>query len=142
MALQFDMINTATTKVIQPGVVDNFFKAGPVIAMAKSRFTRKWIGPTIQENFLFRPLIGGVYAKGGAFNLIAADQDGHDLQPALLSGSPSLIPGRSPAEMAGPTSFSDHQRRTGEAALTMSAASRDRVLPGTAQNLVVGTTAR
>jgi hypothetical protein len=51
MAIQLDDVNTVTTKEIMPGVVDGYFKAGPAIALAKKRFTRKWIGPQIQENF-------------------------------------------------------------------------------------------
>ena len=43
MAIQLDDVNTVVTKEITPGVVDGYFKAGPVIAMAKARFTRKWI---------------------------------------------------------------------------------------------------
>ena len=52
MAIQLDEANTVVTKTIMPGVVDGDFKAGPLIAMCKARFTRKWIGPQIQENFL------------------------------------------------------------------------------------------
>ena len=52
MAIQLDDVNTVVTKQIQPGVVDGYFKAGPLIAMCKARFSRKWIGPQIQENFL------------------------------------------------------------------------------------------
>ena len=52
MAIQLDDVNTVVTKEIQPGVVDGYFKAGPLIAMSKARFTRKWIGPQIQENFI------------------------------------------------------------------------------------------
>jgi hypothetical protein len=51
MAIQLDDINTVVTKEIAPGVVDGYFKAGPCIALSKKRFTRKWIGPQIQENF-------------------------------------------------------------------------------------------
>jgi hypothetical protein len=54
MAIQLDDVNTTTTKEIMPGVVDGYFKAGPLIAMAKARFTRKWVGPQIQENFRLR----------------------------------------------------------------------------------------
>jgi hypothetical protein len=52
MAIQLDDVNTTVTKEIAPGVVDGYFRAGPFIAMAKARFTRKWIGPQIQENFI------------------------------------------------------------------------------------------
>ena len=52
MAIQLDDVNTTVTKEIAPGVVDGYFRAGPFIAMAKARFTRKWIGHQIQENFI------------------------------------------------------------------------------------------
>jgi hypothetical protein len=52
MAIQLDDVNTVTAKEIMPGVVDGYFRAGPLIAMSKARFTRKWIGPQIQENFI------------------------------------------------------------------------------------------
>ena len=50
-----DDVNTVTTKTIMPGVVDNFFKAGPLVAYLKTRFTRRWIGPQIQENYMYAP---------------------------------------------------------------------------------------
>ena len=53
-ALQLDDVNTVVTKEIEPGVVDGYFKAGPAVAMARKRFTRKWIGPQIQSNFIAR----------------------------------------------------------------------------------------
>ena len=52
MAIQLDEVNTVATKQIMPGVVDNYFKAGPLMAYLKTRFTRKWSGPQIQENYL------------------------------------------------------------------------------------------
>lgn len=63
-----DEVNTITQKRIMPGVVDNFFKAGPITAYLKSRFTQRWAGPTIQENYLFRPMKGGAYKPGGTFD--------------------------------------------------------------------------
>jgi subtilisin family serine protease len=68
-AIQLDDVNTVTTKEIMPGVVDGYFKAGPVIAMAKARFTRKWVGPQIQENFMYKPMRGGAYKKGATFDV-------------------------------------------------------------------------
>jgi hypothetical protein len=67
--IQLDDINTVTTKEIMPGVVDGYFKSGPFIAMARNRFTRKWIGPQIQENFMYKPMKGGAYKKGATFNV-------------------------------------------------------------------------
>ena len=52
MAIQLDEVNTIATKRIQPGLVDNYFKSGPLIAYLKTRFNRKWTGPLIQENFI------------------------------------------------------------------------------------------
>lgn len=51
-AIQLDDVNTITTKDIMPGVADNFFRSGPVTAYMRGRFTRKWVGPQIQENYL------------------------------------------------------------------------------------------
>jgi hypothetical protein len=68
-AIQLDDVNTVTTKEIMPGVVDGYFKAGPVIAMAKARFTRRWVGPQIQENFMYKPMKGGAYKKGATFDV-------------------------------------------------------------------------
>jgi len=64
-----DDVNTVTTKTIMPGVVDNFFRAGPLVAYLKTRFTRKWIGPQIQENYMYAPMRGGAYKKGATFNI-------------------------------------------------------------------------
>lgn len=69
MAVLLDDVNTITTKDILPGVADNFFKSGPVSAYFKNRFTRKWIGPQIQANYLYKPMAGGSYKKGAQFNL-------------------------------------------------------------------------
>ncbi len=65
-----DEINTLTTKKIMPGLADNFFKNGPMIAyMKKNRYFTWPGGPTIQENFLYKPLKGGAYAKGAQFDI-------------------------------------------------------------------------
>lgn len=64
-----DDVNTITTKDIMPGVADNFFKSGPVTAYLRARFNRKWIGPQIQENYLYKPMAGGAYKKGGQFSI-------------------------------------------------------------------------
>lgn len=69
MSILLDDVNTITTKDIMPGVADNFFKSGPVTAYLKNRFTRKWVGPQIQENYLYKPMKGGAYAKGGVFDV-------------------------------------------------------------------------
>lgn len=69
-APQLDEVNTVTQKTILPGVVDNYFKAGPVIAMLKTRYNRRWNGPQIQENFLYDSPQAGSYAPGGTFTLL------------------------------------------------------------------------
>lgn len=68
-SIQLDDVNTITTKDIMPGVADNFFKSGPVTAYLRARFTRKWVGPQIQENYLFKPMKGGAYKKGAQFDI-------------------------------------------------------------------------
>jgi hypothetical protein len=69
-APQLDEVNTVTQKKILPGVVDNYFKAGPFIAMCKTRYNRRWNGPQIQENFLYDSPQAGSYLKGATFPLI------------------------------------------------------------------------
>lgn len=68
-AIQLDDVNTITTKDIMPGVADNFFRSGPVTAYMRARFTRKWVGPQIQENYLYKPMKGGAYKKGAQFDI-------------------------------------------------------------------------
>lgn len=67
LAPQLDELNTVTQKKILPGVADNYFKSGPLMGKLKSRFTRRWNGPQIQENFLYDAPKGGAYARGGNF---------------------------------------------------------------------------
>ncbi len=69
-APQLDEVNTVTQKKILPGVVDNYFKAGPVIAMLKTRYNRRWNGPQIQENFLYDSPQARSYKPGATFPLI------------------------------------------------------------------------
>lgn len=45
-------VNTIATTRIMPGVVDGFFKMGPLMRMLRARFNQRWAGPTIQENYL------------------------------------------------------------------------------------------
>ena len=68
-AILLDDVNTITTKDIMPGVADNFFKSGPVTAYLRNRFNRKWVGPQIQENYLYKPMKGGAYKKGAQFDV-------------------------------------------------------------------------
>ena len=69
MAVLLSEVNSIATKKIMPGVVDQFFKAGPMIAYLRRRFNQRWAGPQIQENYLFRPMKGGAYAKGQTFDV-------------------------------------------------------------------------
>ena len=39
------------------GVVDSFFRSGPLTALARNRFTQRWAGPQIQENFIYSAMI-------------------------------------------------------------------------------------
>ncbi len=67
---QFDELNTATRKDILPSLVDNFFKNGPTIRYTKEHRLRIFKGGTgIQENTLFKPMVGGPYARGSKFNI-------------------------------------------------------------------------
>lgn len=70
MEPQFNEIDTATRKDILPSLVDNFYKNGPVIRFCKEKRMRIFAGGTgIQENLLYKPQIGGFYARGGKFNI-------------------------------------------------------------------------
>lgn len=124
MALQFNEIDTATTKVIMPGLVDLFFKSGPLMAFMKRNRYKVWRGgPQIQHNYLYRPMIGGAYAKGAQFNItkrqvlsgivfspkfyeVNATEYGEDVE-VLASGSTRA--------------FSIVKAHLGDAAMTMSA---------------------
>lgn len=123
MPIQLDDVNTTVTKEIEPGVVDGYFKAGPFIAMAKSRFNRKWIGPQIQENFMYKPMKGGAYKKGGSFDI-----DRRQTRTGLLFGPRYYQVGVTEfledleVEMAGPrAAFSVIRTDMAQASLTMSA---------------------
>lgn len=68
-APNLDPINTVATKRIMPSLADNFFKNDPVLAFLKTRH-QTWDGFQIQENFVFKPMKGGAYAKGqGGFDI-------------------------------------------------------------------------
>lgn len=123
MAIQLDDVNTVTTKEIMPGVVDGYFKAGPVIAMAKARFTRKWIGPQIQENFMYKPMQGGAYKKGAAFNVVRRQtRTGLLFGPRYYQVNVTEFLEDLEVEMAGPrAAFSVIRTDMQQAALTMSA---------------------
>ena len=121
--LQLDDVNTTVTKEIAPGVVDGYFKAGPAIAMAKARFTRKWIGPQIQENFMFKPMSGGAYKKGQPFNVTRRQtRTGMLFAPRYYQVNVTEFLEDLEVEMAGPrAAFSVIRTDMQQAALTMSA---------------------
>jgi len=123
VAIQLDDVNTVTQKEIVPGVTDGYFKAGPYIAMAKARFTRKWVGPQIQENFLYAPMKGGAYAKGGAFDVIRRQtRTGLLFSPRYYQVNVTEFLEDLEVEMAGPrAAFSVIRTDLQQAALTMSA---------------------
>ena len=65
-----DQINTAATKIIVPGVVDNNFKNDPLLAYLKANSLKKYEGgPSWQENFIFNSLLGDSYQKGEQFDI-------------------------------------------------------------------------
>jgi hypothetical protein len=123
MAIQLDDVNTTTTKEIMPGVVDGYFRAGPVIAMARARFTRKWVGPQIQENFMYKPMKGGAYKKGAAFNVARFQtRTGLLFTPRYYQVNVTEFLEDLEVEMAGPrAAFSVIRTDMQQAALTMSA---------------------
>jgi hypothetical protein len=123
VAIQLDEVNTTVTKEIEPGVVDGYFKAGPFIAMAKSRFSRKWVGPQIQENFMYKPMKGGAYRKGSSFDIVR-----RQTRTGLLFGPRYYQVGITEfledleVELAGPrAAFSVIRTDMAQASLTMSA---------------------
>lgn len=123
MAIQLDDVNTTVTKEIVPGVTDGYFKAGPVTAMLKARFNRKWIGPQIQENFMYAPMKGGSYAKGGSFDVTRRQtRTGLLFSPRYYEVNITEFLEDLEVEMAGPrAAFSVIRTDMQQAALTMSA---------------------
>jgi hypothetical protein len=62
-------INVYTREHIVPGVVDGVFKNDPLLAHLKSNGVQRWQGGrTVQENFIYKPMIGRAYAPGDAFD--------------------------------------------------------------------------
>jgi hypothetical protein len=122
-SILLDDVNTVTTKTIMPGVVDNFFKAGPVIAYLRTRFTRKWVGPQIQENYMYAPMRGGAYKKGATFNITKRQtRSGMLFTPRYYEVNITEYLEDIEVEMTGPNAvFSIVKTDAAEAALTMSA---------------------
>jgi hypothetical protein len=122
-APQLNELNTVTQKEILPGVVDNYFLAGPVTAKLKTRFNRRWNGPQIQENFLYDAPAGGAYAKGGNFNLVKKQtKTGMLFTPRYYQVNVTEYLEDIEVELAGPMAmFSTVKQDLAEAALAMSA---------------------
>ncbi len=123
MPILLDEINTITTKRIMPGVADNYFKAGPLMAYLRNRFTRKWTGPTIQENYLYKPMKGGARTKAAPFDVTARQTfTGIQFAPKYYYTNVTEFKEDLEVEMAGPEAMFNKLRidmRT--AALTLSA---------------------
>ena len=122
MAILLDDVNTVTTKTIMPGVVDNFFKAGPLVAYLKNRFTRRWIGPQIQENYMYAPMRGGAYKKGATFNILKRQtRTGMLFTPRYYEVNVTEFLEDIEVEQVGPNAvFNVVKTDMAEAALTMS----------------------
>jgi hypothetical protein len=123
VAILLDEVNTVATKKINPGVVDNYFKAGPLMAYLKTRFNQKWSGPLIQENYEFAALRGGAYKKGTTFNVVPKQtRTGIQFTPRYYQVNVTEFLEDLEVEMAGPTAmFSKLRADMANAALTLSA---------------------
>ena len=123
MAIFLNEVNTVATKQINPGIVDNYFKAGPLIAYLKTRFNRKWNGPIIQENYEYGALKGGAYKKGATFDVTAKQvRSGIQFTPRYYQVSIPQYLEDLEVEMAGPNAmFSKLRADMANAALTLSA---------------------
>jgi hypothetical protein len=123
VAILLDEVNTVATKTINPGIVDNYFKAGPLVAYLKRRFNRKWTGPLIQDNYEFAASRGGAYKKGASFNINPKQlRSGILFTPRYYWANVTEYLEDLEVEMAGPTAaFSKLKADMGNAALTLSA---------------------
>ena len=68
-------INAVTREKIWPRqITDNFFRAIPFFTYLRDKALQTFDGGVFQQYpYLFRPLIGGSYAPGGAFNTDKVD---------------------------------------------------------------------
>jgi hypothetical protein len=63
-------LNTLTKVHIMPGIADGFFKAGPTMALLKSRYKTTFPGGSkIQENLIYSPMRGKAYKIGDSFDI-------------------------------------------------------------------------
>jgi hypothetical protein len=67
----YDEINLTTLKEVYPKVIeDQFFLDTPFQAYLRARAMVPFTGGAFMQNtFLYKPMIGGAYAKGGSFNI-------------------------------------------------------------------------
>jgi hypothetical protein len=91
--------------------------------MAKARFTRKWNGPQIQENYMYAPMKGAAYGKGTAFDVIRRQtRSGLLFSPRYYQVNVTEFLEDLEVEMAGPrAAFSVIRTDLQQASLTMSA---------------------
>lgn len=66
-----DELNLTTLKEIYPAIIeDNFFLDTPLQAYLRARSLVPFSGGAfMQQTFLYKPMIGGSYPKGGSFNI-------------------------------------------------------------------------
>lgn len=123
MAILLDETNAIATKRILPGVADNFFKSGPMMAYFKARFQRGWTGPLIQENYTYKPSRGGAYKKGATFDITKRQTfTGIQFAPRYYETNVTEFLEELEVEQAGPTAaFKRLSYDLGNAALTLSA---------------------
>lgn len=124
MAVALDPVNTAVTKNIMPGLADDFFKADGLTEYLKNRHHVYPGGPEVQENLIYKPMIGGAYAKGvGGFNISKRQTfTGLRFDPKYYEVSVPEYLEEVEIEINGPTAvLSMVKTDMGNAALTMSA---------------------
>lgn len=122
--VSLDPVNTAVTKNIMPGLADDFFKADPNLEFMKNRHHVYPGGPEVQENLIYKPMIGRAYAKGtGGFDISKRQTfTGLRFNPKYYEVSIPEYLEEVEIEVAGPTAvLSMVKTDMGNAALTMSA---------------------
>lgn len=122
--VSLDPVNTAATKNIMPGLADDFFKADPNLEFLKNRHHVYPGGPEVQENLIYKPMIGQAYAKGtGGFNISKRQTfTGLRFTPKYYEVSIPEYLEEVEIEVAGPTAvLSMVKTDLGNGALTMSA---------------------
>lgn len=121
---QLDEINTAVTKNIQPGVVDGYFKAGPLMRYVKEKRMKSFPGgASIQSNFLYAPMKGGPYAPGAQFDTTRRQtKAGFNLTPKYYQVNVTEFPEITEVLLRTPeAAFSTIKTDLANAAMTLSA---------------------